>query len=187
MARFSRFPKEVERYLKHRVVFLGTPIDEYIAQLVMAQILYLSMEDARKPIYLLVNSPGGYVANSLAIFDLIRTSKIPIHTHCVKQAHGMAALLVAAGAKGYRTSSEDGWFQMVPLRGPNSRDAKAQINLEVLENQVADQFALLTGTELPHILEDMAQERILRGKDAVGYGLVDAIRSDLPGLSASSG
>src|SRR3989338_8602271 len=90
------------RLLKDRVLFIGTPIDDYVANLVVAQLLFLQMEDPEKDIHLYVNSPGGSVTSGMAIYDTIQFLKCDVATYCIGQAASMGAVLLAAGTKGKR-------------------------------------------------------------------------------------
>jgi ATP-dependent Clp protease protease subunit len=92
------------RLLKDRIIFLGTPIDDHVANLIIAQMLFLEADDPDQDIFLYINSPGGYVTSGLAIYDTMNYIKCPVSTICIGQAASMAALLLAAGTKGKRFS-----------------------------------------------------------------------------------
>jgi ATP-dependent Clp protease, protease subunit len=161
--------------LKDRTIRLTGPIDDPITNTLIAQILFLNMEDRRAPIRLLVNSPGGYINASMAIYDTIQQSKAPIHTHCLEAAHGTAALIVAAGAKGFRTSVVNGTFHLVPL----AADAKATpAEMDHLQNVVSKVLAGVTGRTSKEVSRDMANGLRLPAEDAIDYGLVDRIVLD---------
>src|SRR5690349_20526248 len=106
----ERYHELSKKLLKDRIVFVGTPIDGFIAKNVIAQLLMLAKESPES-IRLYVNSPGGYVSDSLAIYDAIRQSRVNVSTVCIGQASGMAALLVAAGARGQRVCLPTARFQ----------------------------------------------------------------------------
>lgn len=159
------FPKEVEYNLQRRVVLLGHPLDDFIAQMTLFQVLYLTHQDPREPITLLVDSPGGDVPFAWTLVDQVRTSATPIHTHGIGEAVGLAALLVAAGAKGCRTAVKDAVFRFVPDRGSRS---------------MVDPFVQLSGQGPDRIRTDLARERSFTSGEAIAYGLIDGLRQDVP-------
>ena len=125
------------RLLKDRIIFIGTPIDDYVANLVIAQMLFLQMEDVNKDINVYINSPGGSVTSGLAIYDTMQFVKCDVATFCVGQASSMGALLLSAGVKGKRhalpnsdyDSSAVGWHsgrgrRYIPSRQGNFKNAR---------------------------------------------------------------
>src|SRR5438270_2328420 len=168
------------RLLKENIVFLGTPIDDNVANLVIAQILFLSAEDPEKDISLYINSPGGSITAGLAILDTMRLVQPDIITYCVGQAASMAAVLLACGTKGKRYSL------------PNSRILIHQPSMSGLAGQATDIeihakeilrmretlneiLATATGQTTDKISRDVDRDYILEPPAALEYGLVDRI------------
>lgn len=168
-----RFPVEVEKRLRRRIVLISTVLEPSSTTLTIAQILFLGMESVQKPIRVLIDSPGGYVYDGFAIHDTIEQSKAPIHTHCIEEAHGLAALLVAAGARGHRSCSPEASFQLVPMAGEGVE--KAQLAL-------VNRLAAACGREAAQVQEDLVAGLRLGAKEAIAYGIVDRITDNDPAL-----
>src|ERR687891_81830 len=170
------------RLLKENIVFLGTPIDDNVANLIIAQLLFLAAEDPEKDISLYINSPGGSISAGLAILDTMNLVEPDIVTYCVGQAASMGAVLLAAGAKGKRYSL------------PHSRILIHQPHMSGLAGQAADIdiyareilrmretlnqiLANATGQPLEKISRDVDRDYIMDPQQAVEYGMIDRIIS----------
>ena len=178
------------RLLANRIIFLGTPIDETSANLVVAQLLHLESESTSKDISLYINSPGGEMTALFAIHDTMRYVAPDVATICVGQAASAAAVLLAAGAKGKRYVLPNARVLIHQPHGGaqgQSTDLELQI-AEVVEmrRRMIDILVEATGQTVERITADIDRDYIVRGGDAVAYGLVDHVidRRELPGIDA---
>ncbi len=167
------------RLLKDRIIFLGTPIDDIIANTVIAQLLFLEADDPDKDIYLYINSPGGIVTAGLAIYDTMNYIKSPVSTICIGQAASMGALLLTAGTKGKRFSLPHARIMIhQPIGGFQGQATDIEIHArEILKlkdtlNQI---LANHTGQPLSKIQTDTDRDFFMSGDDAKQYGLVDEV------------
>jgi ATP-dependent Clp protease protease subunit len=167
------------RLLKDRIVFIGTPIDDIIANLIIAQILFLQMEDPNKDINVYVNSPGGSVTAGLAIYDTMQFVKCDVSTYCVGQAASMGALLLAAGTKGKRYSLPHSrvmihqpWGGAQGTASDISIQAKEILKLKEGLNKI---LARHTGQPLERIEKDTDRDYFMSAPEAKDYGLVDHV------------
>lgn len=167
------------RLLKDRIVFIGTPVDDYVANLVIAQMLFLQMEDASKEISLYINSPGGSVTAGLAIYDTIQFVKSDVATYCIGQAASMGALLLCAGTKGKRFALPNSrmmihqpWGGIQGAAEDISRHAKEILNLRTRINEI---LAKHTGQSLDKIEKDTDRDYFMSAKEAKDYGLIDEV------------
>jgi ATP-dependent Clp protease protease subunit len=163
-----------ERALKQRIIMIGTEIDDDVANVAIAQMLFLEHQDASSPIQLYVNSPGGSVTASIAIIDTIRTLKPPVETLCVQSAGGMAAVIVACGARGRRRARPGAELAFVPfvhMQGEVSASVLAEV--ERLKRWVAAALEEVTGQTQERLLEDLARGRSFSADEAWRYGLID--------------
>ena len=168
------------RLLKDRIVFLGTPVDDDVANVIIAQLLFLESEDPDKDINLYVNSPGGSVTSGLAIYDTMQYVKPDVSTICIGQAASMAAVLMAAGAPGKRYALPNSRFLIHQpwaqgLGGQTSDieiHAKDMLKQRERINQILSEH---TGQAIDKITKDTDRDYILEAEDAKKYGLVDAI------------
>ncbi len=175
------------RLLKDNIIFLGQPIDDTIANLIIAQMLFLESENAEKDIAFYINSPGGSITSGLAIYDTMQYVKNDVTTICVGQAASMAAVLMAAGAAGKRYSLPNARFLIhQPLAyGMQGQATDIEIHardLVRLKERLNQIMAQHTGQPLEKISKDTDRDFILEAEDAKKYGLVDAIyhrRDDL--------
>jgi len=168
------------RLLKENIIFMGTPVDDTVANLIIAQLLFLEAEDPEKDISIYINSPGGSITAGLAILDTMKFVKPDIVTICVGQAASMAAVLLAAGSKGKRFSL------------PNSRIMIHQPSMQGLAGQAADidiyakeilrmrealnqLLADATGQSLERIARDVDRDYIMSPEQAVEYGMIDRV------------
>jgi len=167
------------RLLKDRIIFLGGPIDDYVANLIIAQLLFLEAEDPEKDIHLYINSPGGVVTAGLAIYDTMQYLKAPVSTICVGQAASMGALLLAAGSKGKRYSLPNSRIMIhQPLGGFQGQASDISIHaqeiLRMREN-LNEILAHHTGQSLKKIGLDTERDFFMGSDAACKYGIVDGI------------
>jgi len=173
------------RLLKDRIVMLGAPISDDIANLVSAQLLFLESEEPEKDVYLYINSPGGSVTAGLAIYDTIQYIKPDVSTLCLGQASSMAAWLLAAGAHGKRYALPHSRVMIhQPLGGVEG--AAADIDIQAreilrLREQLNNILAKHTGQSLKKVEKDTDRDLFLNGKQAVEYGIVDEVIVNRPG------
>lgn len=167
------------RLLRERIVFLGTPIDDSVANLLIAQLLHLEGEDMEKPVSLYINSPGGDMLALFAIYDAMQFLGPPVHTVCVGQAASAAAVLLAAGEPGYRFALPNA---RVLIHQPHGSAQGQSTDLEIavremveLRNRMVDVLAERTGKSREQIQQDIDRDYTLRGQDAVDYGLIDEV------------
>lgn len=177
------------RLLKERIVFLGGPINDHVANLVVAQLLYLESDDPGKDIHLYINSPGGEVYSGLAIYDTIQYIKADVSTICVGLAASMAALLLAAGSEGKRFALPHSRIMIhQPLGGAQGQASQLEIvakeilRLKHMGNEILHRH---TGQPLEQIEKDTDRDYYLSAEEAVEYGLVDGIMSHIKELKES--
>ena len=167
------------RLLKERIIFLGGGIDDQVANLIIAQMLFLEAEDADKDIHFYINSPGGVVTSGMAIFDTMRYIKAPVSTICVGQAASMGAFLLAAGEKGKRFSLDHSRIMIhQPLGGFQGQATDIHIHAkEILrmKDELNEILADLTGQSVEKVANDTERDYFMSAKDATEYGLIDAI------------
>lgn len=167
------------RLLKDRIVFLGTAIDDTVADLVIAQLLFLESENPDKPIYLYVNSPGGSVTAGLAVYDTMQYVKSEVSTICIGQAASMAAVLLASGASGKRYVLPHSRVMLHQvLGGVQGQASDIEIHAkEILRvrEQLNQILVKHTGQTLEKIAEDTERDFFLTAQQSLEYGLVDAI------------
>jgi ATP-dependent Clp protease protease subunit len=167
------------RLLKDRIVFIGTPIDDTVANLIIAQLLFLQSEDAAKDINLYVNSPGGSVTSGLAIYDTIRYIKPDVRTYCIGQAASMGAVLLSAGTKGKRYSLP---YSRIMIHQPwgGTQGTASDISIQATEilrmkNELNKLLARHTGQPLEKIEKDSDRDFFMSSYEAKDYGLVDEV------------
>ena len=167
------------RLLKDRVVFIGTPIDDNVANLIVAQLLFLQMEEPEKEIHIYINSPGGSVTAGLAIYDTMQFVKPDVATYCVGQATSMGALLLAAGAKGKRFALPDARIMIhQPLGGVEGTAADISIQAREILRLRETIYGLLakhTGQPLEKIQRDSDRDYFMSADEAKEYGVVDEV------------
>ena len=169
------------RLLRERIIFLGSAIDDQVANLVIAQLLFLESEDAEKPINLYLNSPGGDMVGLFAIHDTMQFLHPPVATTCVGQAASAAAVLLAAGEPGMRSTLPNARVLIHQPHGGaqgQSSDLEIQVRETVaMRDRMVDILVKATGQTRERILLDIDRDYIVRGEDAVAYGLVDEVLS----------
>ena len=169
------------RLLKERIVFLGTPIDDSLASLIIAQLLFLEAEDSEKDIFLYINSPGGIITAGLGIYDTMQYIKPDVSTICLGQAASMGAFLLAGGAKGKRSALPNSRIMIhQPMGGAEGQATEIKILAEEIlrmKKQLNTILAKNTGQSLKKIEADTDRDNYLTSKEAKSYGLIDSILS----------
>lgn len=172
------------RLLKERIVFLGASIDDNLANLIIAQLLFLEAEDPEKDIHLYVNSPGGYVLAGLAIYDTMQYIKSPVSTKCIGQASSMGALLLTAGAKGKRFSLPNARIMIhQPMGGFQGQATDIEIHArEILKMRENLNKILVkhTGQPVEKIQVDTERDYFMSAEQAKEYGLIDEVLTKHP-------
>jgi len=167
------------RLLKDRIVFLGTPINDEVANIIVAQLLYLESDDPEKEVMIYVNSPGGAVNAGLAIYDTMRYVRCPVATVCVGQAASMGALLLAAGDKGRRMALPNSRVLIhQPLGGVQGQASDIEIHAKEILRLKERLTAILcehTGQTPDRIKHDSDRDFIMTAEEAREYGLVDEV------------
>lgn len=167
------------RLLKDRIIFMGTAIDDNVANLIIAQMLYLESEDPDKDIFLYLNSPGGHVSSGLAIYDTMQYIRPAVSTFCMGQAASMGALLLAAGAKGKRYALPHARILIhQPLGGFQGQATDIAIQAREilrLKDELNQILATLTNQPLDKIQADTERDYFMNGQQAKDYGIIDAI------------
>lgn len=167
------------RLLKDRIIFIGSQIDDQTANVVVAQLLFLRMEDPKKPINLYINSPGGVITSGLAIFDTLQYLGCEINTYCIGQAVSMGALLLSAGTKGKRFALPHSRIMLhQPYGGVGgsaadiSLQAKEILEMKKINNKILSET---TGQPFEKIKEDSERDFYMNAEEALAYGLIDTI------------
>jgi len=167
------------RLLKDRIIFLGTAIDDSVANVIVAQLLFLESEDPEKDVYLYINSPGGVVTAGLAIYDTMQYIKPPVSTICTGQAASMAAVLLAAGAHGKRIALPNSRVMIhQPLGGAQGQAADIAIQAnEILKTRGTLNGILAKHTKQPieRIQTDTDRDFYMSAEEAIKYGIVDKV------------
>jgi len=165
--------------LKERIIFLGTPIDDNIANLIVAQLLYLDREDPEREIMLYIQSPGGVIYAGLAIYDTMQMVRAPVSTIAVGSTASMGTILLAAGAKGRRFALPNATIHIhQPLGGARGQASDIQIQAEEilrLRKRINSMLAHHTGQPLERIERDTDRDHFMDADEAVAYGLVDEV------------
>jgi ATP-dependent Clp protease protease subunit len=167
------------RLLKERIIFLGTDVNEHVASLVIAQLLWLAAEDPEKDIQFYINSPGGYVSAGLAIYDTMQYIQPDISTICMGQAASMGALLLAAGAKGKRFALPHSRIMIhQPAGGAQGQASDIEIHAReilTLRERLNHILAKHTGQPIQQIEKDTDRNFFMSADEAVKYGIVDEV------------
>ena len=177
------------RLLRERVIFLGTPIDDQIANLVVAQLLHLEAEDPEKDIQLYVNCPGGQVYAGMAIYDTMRFIKPDVATTCCGIAMSMGSLILAGGAKGKRAALPNSRILIhQPTGGYQGQSTDIAIHAKeslALRRRMEEIYAEHTGRDADQISADLERDRFFTAEEATAYGLIDRVCAGRPEGSAS--
>jgi ATP-dependent Clp protease protease subunit len=167
------------RLLKDRIIFIGTPIDDVVANLVIAQMLFLEADDPEKDINIYINSPGGFVASGLAIYDTIQFVRPNVATTCVGQAASMGALLLSAGTKGKRSALPHARIMIhQPWGGVQGQVSDIEIHtkeLLLVKRKVNELLVKHTGQPLDKIEKDTDRNFFMSAEEAKTYGLIDEV------------
>jgi ATP-dependent Clp protease protease subunit len=167
------------RLLKERIIFLGTPIDDYVSSLIIAQLLFLEAEDSEKDIYMYINSPGGVVTSGFGILDTMNYIKPNISTICMGQAASMAAVLLSCGTKGKRMILENSRVMIhQPLGGVSGQASDIEIHTKeilYLKDKLNKILSNNTGQSIKTIEKDTNRDHFMSSDKALAYGLVDEI------------
>jgi ATP-dependent Clp protease protease subunit len=168
--------------LKERIVFLGTPISDQVANLMVAQLLFLDREDPEKEISLYINCPGGEIYPGLAVYDTIQLVRAPVSTIAVGWTASLGTVLLAAGTKGKRYALPHATIHMHPAGGAArgyAPDVRIQLNeLLRVEDLIKELLAKHTGQSLERLAKDFDRDYFMNARDAVEYGIVDEVLGD---------
>jgi ATP-dependent Clp protease, protease subunit len=167
------------RLLMDRIVFLGTPIDDNVANIIIAQLLFLEAEDPEKDIYMYINSPGGSVYAGLAIYDTVQYMRAPVSTMCMGLAASMGSLLLATGQKGKRSALPNSRI-MIHQPSGGGQGTAADIEIQAREIIYARQrlneiMAKHTGQTVERIADDVDRDRFMSPEEALEYGIIDHV------------
>ena len=167
------------RLLKDRIIFLGTPIDDTVANLIIAQLLFLEAEDPDKDIQLYINSPGGSVTSGMGIYDTMQFIRPDVATTCMGQAASMGAILLTAGAQGKRSILPNGRVMIhQPLGGTQGQATDVEIytrEMLLTKDKLNEILANHTGQKLEKIVEDTDRNYFMSAEDSKEYGIVDEV------------
>src|SRR5467141_2017143 len=180
------------RLLKDRIIFIGTPIDDHIANLVIAQMLFLQMEDGKKDINIYINSPGGAVSAGLAIYDTMQFLTCDVTTYCLGMAASMGAVLLCAGTKGKRVALPNSDIMIHQVSGGaqgQASDVERQVDyMFKLKKRIIKIISLHTGKPEDQVRLDSDRDYYMSAAEAKTYGLVDEViksRKDLKSLDGA--
>jgi ATP-dependent Clp protease protease subunit len=179
------------RLLMDRIVFLGAPINDDVANIIIAQLLFLEADNAERDIYLYINSPGGVVSSGMAIYDTIQFLKAPVNTICMGMAASMGSFLLAAGRAGKRSALPHSRIMIHQPSGGTSGTA-ADIEIQAkeilyLRGKMNELYAKHTGNKLAQIERDMDRDRFMSAEEAKTYGLIDHVIERKADLAAVNG
>jgi len=178
------------RLLKERIIFIGTPMDDDISNLIIAQMLFLASEDSEKDINIYINSPGGVVTAGLAIYDTMQYLKCPITTICIGQAASMGAMLLAAGSKGKRFALPNARIMIhQPLGGAQGQATDIEIQTKEImrvKKLLNEILAKHTNQPLAKIEKDTDRDFYMSAQEAVEYGIVDEVIETKKGIIKAS-
>jgi ATP-dependent Clp protease protease subunit len=181
------------RLLKDRIIFLGTPIDDTVANIIIAQLLFLQMEDSKKDINLYIHSPGGYVTAGMAIYDTMQFMTCDVATYCIGMAASMGAVLLAAGTKGKRFSLPNSRI-MIHQPSGGARGQASDISIQAkeilrLKKRLNEIMSFHTGQPVETIDRDMERDNYMSADAAKDYGIVDEVvksRREIPAVVAEA-
>ena len=179
------------RLLKDRIIFLGTAIDDTVANMIIAQLLFLQMEDAKKDIHMYIHSPGGYVTAGMAIYDTMQFMTCDVATYCIGMAASMGAVLMAAGTKGKRFSLPNSRI-MIHQPSGGARGQASDISIQAkeilrLKKQLNEIMAHHTGQPVDRIEKDMERDNYMSADDAKTYGIIDEVVKSRRDVAAITG
>lgn len=187
-ARGERSYDIYSRLLKERIIFLGQQVDDNIASLIVAQLLFLESEDPERDVHLYINSPGGSVTSGFAIYDTMQHIRCDVRTYCVGMAASMAAVLLTAGAKGKRAALPHARIMIhQPWGGFEGQVTDIEIRAREMtksKKQIIDLMALHTGQSTKKLFADMERDYYLSPVEARDYGLIDSVMERRPATAA---
>lgn len=180
------------RLMVDRIVFLGTPVDDMVANIIIAQLLFLQMTDAKKDIHLYINSPGGSVTAGLAIFDTMQFLTCDVNTYCIGQAASMGAVLLAAGTRGKRYALPNARI-MIHQPWGGAQGTATDISIQAKEilrmkDRLNEILAAACGKDVEQVSRDTDRDNFMSAEEAKAYGLVDGVvksRREVPALAAT--
>ena len=179
------------RLLKDRIIFVGTGIDDYMANLVIAQMLFLQMENKSQDIHIYINSPGGYVSSGLAIYDTMQFVHCDVATYCIGQASSMAALLLAGGTKGKRFALPNSRIMIhQPSGGAQGTASDIKITAEEilkLKKRMSKLISKHTGQPIDRVEKDSDRDYFMSADEAKKYGVVDEVVESLKDIPKGGG
>jgi ATP-dependent Clp protease protease subunit len=178
------------RLLVDRIVFLGTPVDDMVANIIIAQLLFLQMSDPKKDIHLYINSPGGSVTSGLAIYDTMQFLTCDVNTYCIGQAASMGAILLCGGTKGKRYSLPNSNIMIHQILGGaegQATDVEIRVKYMLrLKHRLNSIIAKHSGRPFDQVEKDCDRDNFMTAEEAKAYGLVDEVvqsRKEIPGLT----
>ena len=178
------------RLLKDRIIFLGSAIDDHIANLIIAQLLFLEAEEPEQDIYIYINSPGGVVTSGMAVYDTMLYVKPDIQTICIGQASSMGALLLAAGTKGKRFALRN---SRIMIHQPSGGFQGQSVDIDIHAKEILRMrdtldkiLSVHTGQPLKKVRSDTDRDFFMSGEDAKKYGIVDEVISSRNAMSKTS-
>jgi ATP-dependent Clp protease protease subunit len=178
------------RLLRDRIVFLGTPLDDMVANLIIAQLLFLQMDDPKKDIHLYINSPGGSVTSGLAVYDTMQFLTCDTNTYCIGQAASMGAILLCGGTKGKRFALPNSNIMIHQvLGGAEGQASDVEIRVKYmlkLKHRLNSIIAKHSGKAFEQVEKDCDRDNFMTAIEAKEYGLVDEVvqsRKEIPGLT----
>jgi ATP-dependent Clp protease protease subunit len=174
--------------LVDRIIFIGTPIDDHVSNIVVAQLLFMQMSDPKKDIHIYINSPGGSVTSGLAIYDTMQYLTCDVNTYCVGQAASMGAVILCAGTKGKRYALPNSNIMIHQVLG-GAEGAASDVEIRVkhmlkLKHTLNGILAKHTGQSIEQVEKDCDRDNFMSAEEAKNYGLVDMVvqsRKEIPG------
>lgn len=180
------------RLLMDRIVFMGTPINDDVSNIIIAQLLFLEADNPERDIYLYINSPGGIISSSFAIYDTMQHIQAPVNTICMGMAASAGSFLLAAGAEGKRAALPHSRIMMhQPSGGYQGTAADIEIQAKeilYLRNKLNELYAVHTGKSAEEIEQDIDRDRFMSAEEALDYGIIDKViqrRSELESSKSS--
>ncbi|MEE8191848.1 MAG: ATP-dependent Clp protease proteolytic subunit [Gemmatimonadales bacterium] len=180
------------RLLMDRIVFMGTPINDDVSNIIIAQLLFLEADNPERDIYLYINSPGGIISSSFAIYDTMQHIQAPVNTICMGMAASAGSFLLAAGAEGKRAALPHSRIMMhQPSGGYQGTAADIEIQAKeilYLRNKLNELYAVHTGKSPEEIEQDIDRDRFMSAEEALDYGIIDKViqrRSELESSKSS--
>jgi len=167
------------RLLMDRIVFLGAPINDDVANIIIAQLLFLDADNPERDIYLYINSPGGIISSGMAIYDTLQFLRAPVNTICMGMAASMGSFLLCAGTKGKRAALPHARIMMhQPSGGTQGTASDIEIQAReilYLRSKLNELYAVHTGQTIEQIERDMDRDRFMSSEEAMAYGIIDKV------------